>query len=104
MINRKQNLLPYLLTGILYLLTVITSGASSRQKVGVVLSGGGAKGAAHIGVLKALEEEGIPVDYIVGTSMGAIIGGLYSIGYSPSQLDTLIRTQNWEYFSVTSLH
>lgn len=96
MINRKQNLLPYLLTGILYLLTVITSGASSRQKVGVVLSGGGAKGAAHIGVLKALEEEGIPVDYIVGTSMGAIIGGLYSIGYSPSQLDTLIRTQDWE--------
>ena len=51
-----------------------------RKKVGVVLSGGGAKGMAHIGVLKVLEKAGIPVDYITGTSMGSIIGGLYAIG------------------------
>ena len=53
-----------------------------RPRVGLVLSGGGAKGIAHIGVLKVLEEAGVPVDYIGGTSMGSIIGGLYSIGYN----------------------
>lgn len=54
---------------------------AERKKVGLVLSGGGAKGAAHIGVLKVLEEAGIPIDYIAGTSMGSIVGGLYAIGY-----------------------
>ena len=54
-----------------------------RLKVGVVLGGGGAKGAAHIGVLKYIEEMGIPVDYVAGTSMGSIIGGFYALGYSP---------------------
>lgn len=67
-----------------------------RPKVGVVLSGGGAKGLAHIGVLKVLEEAGIPVDYIAGTSMGSIIGGLYAIGYSAHQLDSITRSVNWE--------
>lgn len=71
--------------------------AQERAKVGIVLSGGGAKGAAHIGVLKAIEEAGIPVDYVAGTSMGAVIGGLYAIGYTPDQLDSLIRGQNWEF-------
>lgn len=71
--------------------------AQKRMKVGVALSGGGAKGAAHIGVLKAIEEAGIPVDYVAGTSMGAVIGGLYAIGYTPDQLDSLIRGQNWEF-------
>lgn len=56
--------------------------AQERKKVGVVLSGGGAKGVAHIQALKVIEEAGIPIDYIVGTSMGSIIGGLYSIGYT----------------------
>lgn len=68
-----------------------------RPKVGVVLSGGGAKGAAHIGVLKVLEEYNIPVDCVVGTSMGAIIGGLYSIGYSASEIDSIISSQDWNY-------
>ncbi len=68
---------------------------AARKKVGVVLSGGGAKGVAHIGVLKVLEEAGIPIDYIVGTSMGAIVGGLYAIGYSVDELDSMVRTQNW---------
>ena len=67
-----------------------------RPKIGVVLSGGGAKGIAHIGILKALEEEGIRPDYIAGTSMGSIIGGLYALGYSAGQLDTIIRSVNWD--------
>ena len=66
-----------------------------RPHVGLVLSGGGAKGAAHVGVLKVLEEAGIPIDYIAGTSMGAIIGGLYSVGYTAQELDSLVRSQDW---------
>lgn len=68
-----------------------------RPRVAVVLSGGGAKGVAHISALKVIEEVGIPVDYVVGTSMGSIIGGLYATGYSPEQLDSLVRSQDWEW-------
>lgn len=71
--------------------------AQQRKKVGVVLSGGGAKGVAHIGVLRVLEEAGIPIDFIAGTSMGAIVGGLYAIGYDAATLDTLVRNQNWNF-------
>ena len=60
--------------------------AGERKKVAVVLGGGGAKGVAHIGVLKVLEEAGIPIDIVAGTSMGAIVGGLYAIGYSPDEI------------------
>ena len=67
----------------------------TRKKVAVVLSGGGAKGVAHIGALKVIEEAGIPIDYIVGTSMGSIIGGLYAIGYTPEQMDSLVSIQDW---------
>ena len=70
---------------------------AGRKKVGVVLSGGGAKGMAHIGVLKVLERAGIPVDVITGTSMGSIIGGLYAIGYNANSLDSVVRKQNWSY-------
>ena len=66
-----------------------------RPKVGVVLGGGGAKGASHIGVLKYLEEMGIPVDYVAGTSMGSIIGGLYAMGYEPDEMTRLISNINW---------
>jgi NTE family protein len=59
------------------------------------LSGGGAKGMAHVGVLKVLEETGMPIDYIGGTSMGSIVGGLYSLGYTASQLETYIKEKNW---------
>lgn len=65
---------------------------SQRPKVGLVLSGGGAKGFAHIGVLKVLEEQGVQIDYIGGTSMGAIIGGLYASGYTAHQLDSIFTT------------
>ncbi|HEY8365714.1 MAG TPA: patatin-like phospholipase family protein, partial [Bacteroidia bacterium] len=60
------------------------------QKVGVVLSGGGAWGLAHIGVLKELEKNNIPIDFIAGTSMGALIGGLYASGYSPEELELIV--------------
>lgn len=79
------------------MLFAATSHAEPRKKVAVVLSGGGAKGAAHIGVLKVLEEAGIPIDYIVGTSMGSIVGGLYSIGYSAAALDSMVNSQDWRF-------
>ena len=69
---------------------------SQRPKVGVVLSGGGAKGFAHIGALRVIEEAGIPIDYIAGTSMGSIIGGLYAVGYDPDMMQKLCTEQNWD--------
>lgn len=69
--------------------------AAPRPKVGVVLGGGGAKGAAHIGVLKYIDEMGIPVDYVAGTSMGSIMAGLYALGYSPDEMAELIAGMNW---------
>ena len=74
-----------------------TSVGKTRKKVAVVLSGGGAKGMAHIGVLKVLEKAGIPVDIVTGTSMGSIIGGLYAIGYNANSLDSMVRVQDWGY-------
>ena len=74
---------------------MVLDSQAQRKKVGLVLSGGGAKGVAHVGVLKVLEEAGIPVDYIAGTSMGAIVGGLYAIGYDAETLDALVRKQDW---------
>src|SRR3989304_7050875 len=73
------------------------------QKVGVVLSGGGSSGLAHIGVLKALEENNIPIDYINGTSIGAFVGALYAIGYSPKQMEEIALSDefnNWVYGNI----
>ena len=67
-----------------------------QPKIGLVLSGGGAKGFAHIGVLKVLEKNNIKVDYITGTSMGALIGALYSAGYTPEQIEKLVLDINWQ--------
>ena len=67
-----------------------------RPKIGLVLSGGGAKGFAHIGVLKVVEQAGIKIDYIGGTSMGAVVGGLYASGYSATQIDSIFRTVNFD--------
>ncbi|MEH0675507.1 patatin-like phospholipase family protein [Vibrio scophthalmi] len=69
--------------------------AVERPKIAVVLAGGGAKGAAHIGVLKALEELKIPVDYITGTSMGAYVGGLYATGMSADEIESFLYSVNW---------
>ena len=73
-----------------------TTTVKQRPKVGLVLSGGGAKGAAHIGVLKYIEEAGIPIDYIAGTSMGSIIGGLYALGYSSDEILKIISEVDWD--------
>jgi len=75
---------------------VTTGSKNHRPTVGVVLSGGGAKGLSHVGVLKALEENNIPVDYICGTSMGAIVAGLYSIGMTPDEMLYLFKTKEFE--------
>ena len=69
---------------------------SARPKVGLVLSGGGARGAAHVGVIRLIEQLQIPVDYVVGTSMGAIVGGLYAIGYTADEMDSLFMSQDWK--------
>ena len=68
-----------------------------RPTVALVLSGGGAKGAAHIGVIRYLESLDIPVDLVLGTSMGGLIGGLYSLGYTTEQMDTLVRNLDWKW-------
>ncbi|MDW3212343.1 MAG: patatin-like phospholipase family protein [Reichenbachiella sp.] len=78
-----------------FLLILFTTPLTSNaQKVALVLSGGGAKGIAHAGVLKALEENNIPIDYVVGTSMGSIVGGFYAAGYSPDQIKALSLSQD----------
>ena len=66
-----------------------------RPKVGLVLSGGGAKGAAHVGVLKYLEDNGIPIDYIAGTSMGSVVGGMYALGYSTDEILDVLSSADW---------
>ena len=76
---------------------------AKSQKVGLVLSGGGAKGFAHIGVIKALEEYNIPIDYIYGTSVGALIGGLYAISYSPEEIEKFVNSyhlKKWSYGDI----
>ena len=95
-----RNYLVFTLTVFLCLTSVMpvfgqTNTDESRKKVGVVLSGGGAKGVAHIGALKVIREAGIPIDYIAGTSMGSIVGGLSAIGYTPHQLDSMVKAQDW---------
>ena len=72
-----------------------STAVNKRPKIGLVLSGGGAKGAAHIGVLKYIEEAGIPIDYIAGTSMGSIVGGMYALGYSSSEILDIINSVDW---------
>ena len=69
----------------------------TRPTVALVLSGGGAKGAAHVGVIRYIEELGIPVDMVLGTSMGGLIGGLYSLGYTVDQMDSLVRNMDWNW-------
>ena len=86
----------YLIIIICLLSCVLTS----AQKVGLVLSGGGAKGAAHIGVIKALEENNVPIDYVAGTSIGAIIGSLYAMGYTPDEMLELILSEDFSYWQT----
>ncbi len=80
--------------GCFFLCLVSTN--SFAQKVGLVLSGGGSSGLAHIGVLKALEENNIPVDYITGTSIGAFVGAMYAIGYTPQQIEKIVLSDDFQ--------
>ncbi len=83
----------HLLIALFLAMSLLSSGQST---IGLALSGGGAKGMAHIGVLRALEENNIKVDYIAGTSMGAVVGALYSIGYSVDDIEKYLKQINWE--------
>ena len=74
----------------------LLTGALKAQSVGLVLSGGGAKGITHIGIIQALEERGVPIDYIAGTSIGAIVGGLYAMGYTPQEMLDLINSKEFK--------
>ncbi|HNP33366.1 MAG TPA: patatin-like phospholipase family protein [Flavobacterium sp.] len=88
----------FVLIGFLFLQTVVAQDTikKSRPKIGLVLSGGGAKGFAHIGVLKVLEKAGVKIDYIAGTSMGAVVGGLYASGYSATQIDSIFSNTDFD--------
>ena len=85
---------------IIFTLIPIWADSNKHQSVGLVLSGGGAKGIAHIGVIQALEENNIPIDYIAGTSMGAIVGGLYAAGYTPQEMLQLILSPDFSHWST----
>ncbi|ACA84624.1 patatin-like phospholipase family protein [Shewanella woodyi] len=84
-------------TALFLLLSLLSSSvfAEVRPKIGLVLSGGGAKGAAHIGVLKVLEENRVPVDYIAGTSIGAYVAGMYALGYSAAEIEQIMMNESW---------
>ena len=85
---------------IVVLLFVTIPSICLAQKVGLVLSGGGAYGMAHIGVIKALEENGIPIDYITGTSAGAIVGSMYVSGFSPNQMEFIVNDESFSRMSA----
>jgi NTE family protein len=84
-----------LISLLLFKLTTLAFSVQARDKVGLVLSGGGAKGTAHIGVLKVLEHYNIPVDYIVGTSIGAYVGGMYALGYDVEEIEAIMLGLPW---------
>ncbi len=99
---KRRYLIPFVCTALLTLMPVVTwtlgtsADGGARPKIGLALSGGGARGVAHVGVLKVLEELRIPVDYIAGTSMGAIVGGLYASGMTAEEIETTIYQVDWE--------
>ena len=88
------------ITQVLMLIFLIFAVKAHPQSVGLVLSGGGAKGMAHIGVIRVLEENNIPIDYIAGTSIGAIVGGLYAAGYSPDEMEELFKSDDFYFWST----
>ena len=99
--NTQSNLSFFIKLSLLLSLFVSDSFANKRPTIALVLSGGGARGGAHVGVLKVLEEKRIPVDFIVGTSMGSFVGGLYASGKSPKEIESLLRTTDWKKYIRT---
>ena len=85
------------------LVLVILPAMLCAQKVGLVMSGGGARGLAHIGVIKVLEENNIPIDYVAGTSMGAIVAALYSMGYTPDEMIQVMKSDDFQRWYTGSL-
>jgi len=86
----------FLITFSLILISTNYLWAQQRPKFGLVLSGGGSKGIAHIGVLKAIDSAGLKIDYVIGTSMGSIIGAMYATGYSGKQIEETTKKLNWD--------
>ena len=82
--------------------TIKTPSQAKQLKVGLVLSGGGAKGLAHIGALKVIEASGVQIDFIAGTSMGAIVGALYASGYRANELDSIFSQINFNSLNILS--
>ena len=99
---KRTNLRPKELY-LLFICFLLNNYSTAQQSVGLVLSGGGATGLCHIGVLKALEENGIPIDYITGTSAGALVGSMYAIGYSPEEIEAFVLSENFEMMSTGEL-
>ena len=95
MIHPSRVLMKRKLLILILSLFLLPLSAQERPKVALVLGGGGAKGAATVGVLKYVEKAGVPIDMVVGTSIGSIVGGMYALGYRSEQLDSLFRTQGW---------
>jgi len=94
----KVFILSLLITGVLICTPLLAQNSDAdqdRPKVGVVLSGGGAKGVAHVGALKVIEEAGIKIDFITGTSMGSIVGAFYAMGYTVEQMEEITLSNNW---------
>ncbi len=85
---------------VIFTLSLMFFSAANAQSVGLVLSGGGAKGIAHIEIIRVLEKNGIPIDYIAGTSIGAIVGGLYAAGFSPDEMEQLFRSDDFYFWST----
>ena len=81
---------------VLCLALPVLSEETPRPRVGLALGGGGARGMAHIGVIRELEALRVPIDYIAGTSMGAVVGGLYACGYTPDEMEKLIKSIDWD--------
>ena len=82
--------------GFTFIIISFSLSAQTTTKVGLTLSGGGARGLAHIGLLKAIDSSGLKIDYITGTSMGSIIGSLYAIGYSADSIEKIARALKWD--------
>ena len=85
-----------LVTAVLATTLIIASQSHARPKIGLALSGGGAKGSAHVGVLKVLEANNIPVDYIAGTSIGSYVGAMYALGYSAKEIEMVMLNTPWD--------
>jgi len=85
---------------LLFCLLLFLFPITQAQKIGLVLSGGGAKGITHIGVIKALEENNIPIDYVAGTSMGAIVGGMYAMGFTVDEMIATIKSNDFKHWTT----